>query len=135
MTVDINFVCLDEVEPNQQALRLMALAESMGLPVEVINQAGSYFFSKIEDAKDHLVLVHESSKCRIFRPDVYLFLELKLARFTASDFEDCVVFAQKNADEFKLHKKQLSGLCKKALKKMTPEAKQRALEMIRILKL
>jgi hypothetical protein len=56
VTVDIDMVNLNAKASNSNSLQLMEVAEQLGLPVETINQAGSYFLSKIDDVQEHLVL-------------------------------------------------------------------------------
>lgn len=100
-TVDIDMLPLKSAG-NQASLALMELAESLGLPVEAINSAGLFFLRKIKDWEERLVLHAESKKCRIYRPNFDLYLELKLARFSEADEADVVAY-------FKWHKsKKLS---------------------------
>lgn len=82
VTVDIDFVNLNGKGSNSESLKLMEIAETLGLPVEAVNQAGAYFLSKIDDAREHLVEIQKGPRCTIYRPDVYLFVRLKLGRFT-----------------------------------------------------
>lgn len=128
VTVDIDVVGLELKNSNQQSLRLMALAESMGLPIEAVNQAGAYFLSKIPDVREHLVLYHESKKCKIYRPNVYLFLKLKIARLSQSDLEDCLAMIKHNNHEFKRDQKKILSLLKMAkLKSSEAQARLTAL--------
>ncbi len=129
ITVDIDLVNLDIKNSNRQSLQLMEIAESLGLPVETINQAGSYFLSKIDDVRDHLILFQESKKCKIYRPDSYLFLKLKIARLSQSDFEDCSAFVDHDPDDFKNNKKAIALLLKGALKSASSEKKERLIEL------
>jgi len=69
---------------------LMDIAAELHLPVEAINQAASYFLFKIEGWENSLVLVHEGQSARILRPDVNLFLQLKINRLSESDLMDCL---------------------------------------------
>ena len=131
VTVDIDLVNLESKNSNAQSLQLMEIAQSMGLPVETINQAGAYFLSKIDGVRDHLVLFQSSSKCKIYRPDVYLFFKLKLARLSQSDLEDCLAIIKHNPEEFKAHKKAITSLFKSALKDVTPDMKERLIELQR----
>jgi hypothetical protein len=68
VTMDIDLVNLDFKNSNQQVLQLMETAESLGLPVETINQAGGYFLSKVKDVEEHLVL-WDKSKSHDFKND------------------------------------------------------------------
>ena len=92
-TVDIDLVGKTDRERKQQ-LKLMEVAEELGLPVETINQAGGYFLTKIKTYEKDLVLLAEGKKVKIFRPNLVLFLELKLGRFSDSDYEDCIQMIQ-----------------------------------------
>ena len=108
VTVDIDMVSLDSKSSNRNSLQLMEIAESLGMPVETINQAGAYFLSKIDDVRDHLILLEESKKCKIYHPDSYLFLKLKIARLSESDLEDCIAFIQHNGDDFEQNTAQFA---------------------------
>ena len=79
---------------------LMEIAEELKLPVESINQVGVFYLSKIDDDRDHLVLIQESKQCNIFRRDVYLFIKLKIERLSETDLDDCVHFLRKQKKEF-----------------------------------
>jgi hypothetical protein len=112
VTVDINFVNLKNKNSNADSLKLMGIAEQLGLPVESINQAGAYFLSKITDVQEHLVEIKKTKSCTIYRPDVYLFVKLKLGRFTQTDLEDCLVMIRHHEEEFQSAKKELLKLVK-----------------------
>jgi hypothetical protein len=112
VTVDIDFVNLKNKSSNSDSLKLMEIAEQLSLPIESINQAGAYFLSKINDVQDHLVVVKETKNCKVYRPDVYLFVRLKLGRFTQTDLEDCLVMIKHHEDEFQSAKKELLKLVK-----------------------
>lgn len=73
-----------------QTIVLLEIAEELGLPVESINQAGSFFLRRIEGWRDHVVPVRKGPRTTILRPDTTLFVLLKLARFTETDLRDCV---------------------------------------------
>ena len=90
-TVDIDFIGKTD-QQQMQNLELMNIAVELGLPVETINQAGAYYLTKIPDYDKHLVKLHKGKKATIFTPDLYLFLKLKLERFTESDFTDCLEY-------------------------------------------
>lgn len=72
----------------------MGIAESLGLPVESINHAGAYFLRKVPGFREHLVLLHKGPSVRIFRPEVELFIKLKLSRLSPSDLLDCIHFVK-----------------------------------------
>jgi hypothetical protein len=89
VTVDIDIAKVDRAAQDQ-TLELMEIAEEIGLPVEAINQAGSFFLHRIPHWKSKLILVSESKSARIYRPNGTLFLQLKISRLSASDFSDCL---------------------------------------------
>jgi hypothetical protein len=126
VTMDIDMVSINNKNSNAQSIKLMEIAESLGLPVEVINQAGEYFLSKVDGYQDHLILFAESKKCKIYRPDAFLFLKLKLARASETDLSDCMAFLKHNEEETKELKRELLKLIKTAIK-TAPANKQRKL--------
>ena len=89
VTVDIGIVGPPDAG-QEQTLVLMQISESLGLPVEAINQAGAIFLHKIEAWERNLVVVHRGKSAAIHRPDATLFILLKLPRFTESDLADCL---------------------------------------------
>jgi hypothetical protein len=87
-TVDIDLISLGEKE-NSQTLALMELADSLGLPIETVNQAAAFFLKNIPYEKTDLIPLHEGDTAKIFRPSVLLYWKLKLARLSESDLIDC----------------------------------------------
>jgi hypothetical protein len=73
-----------------EILSLMEISQSLGLPVEAINQAGAFFLHKIHDWENKLILVHKEKKASIYRPNLELYWRLKIARLSESDLEDCL---------------------------------------------
>lgn len=90
-TLDIDLIPVGEASQSE-IIGLMEIAENLGLPVETVNQAGSYFLRKISDYEDHLVLLHEGKTARIFRPDPTLYVLTKVGRLMESDLQDCLSF-------------------------------------------
>tara|TARA_B100001248_G_C27399434_1_gene468761 strand:+ start:2840 stop:3373 length:534 start_codon:yes stop_codon:yes gene_type:complete len=88
VTVDVDLVGLGKKERDQQ-LELFQIAESLDLPIEIINPAASFFLQSELKNKASLVLLRKTANCKIYRPDGTLYLLLKLRRFTESDFSDC----------------------------------------------
>lgn len=87
-TTDIDFAPVG-AQTNEQTIQVMEICEELGLPVETINSAGGFFLKKISKFKDHLVLLR-AEKARIYRPSAGLFVQLKLARLSESDLQDCL---------------------------------------------
>ncbi len=73
-----------------ETIELMDIAEKLKLPVTAINQAGSFFLKQIPDWESKLVLWAESKACRLYRPNGELYLQLKMARMSESDLQDCL---------------------------------------------
>jgi len=90
-TLDIDLIPVGEATQSD-ILDLMEIAEQMDLPIEAVNQTGAYFLKKIPDFTDHLVLLREGSRAKIFRPDPMLFIRSKVNRLSESDLEDCLAF-------------------------------------------
>ena len=67
-------------------------AEELGLTVETLNPAGLYFLEKITDYRDCLVVLKRGKQATVYRPNVSLYLRLKLKRFSESDCSDCLAF-------------------------------------------
>lgn len=90
VTTDIDLVSINSKDSTQATLQLMELAEKLGLAIETINQAASYFLEKIPNYKDSLVLLHSGKKGKIYRPNATLYLLLKIRRLSESDLQDCL---------------------------------------------
>ena len=133
VTMDIDMVPINSKNSNSQSIKLMEIAEGLGLPVEAINQAGEYFLSKVDGFQDHLILFAESKKCKIYRPDAYLFLKLKLARSSETDLSDCMAFLKHNQQEARTLKKELQKLIKTSLKTAPADKQSKLLEMEKLL--
>ena len=67
----------------------MELAESLGLPVDAINQAAAFFVEKCGYESSDLLVLKKGKHATIFRPSVNLFWRLKLGRLSESDALDC----------------------------------------------
>ncbi len=97
VTSDIDFVPVKAVG-NDQTLEVMKICEELGLPIETVNGAASFFLHKIQDFKSQLVLIEEG-KAKIYRPSVMLFLQLKFARLSESDLHDCLEMLKVKSSE------------------------------------
>ncbi len=71
-------------------IRLYEIAEELGLPIEAVNQAASFFIQKIPGWEKNLVAVCKGTKGVVFRPTVRLFVELKIRRLSETDLADCI---------------------------------------------
>ena len=87
-TVDIDLVGLGKKEAAQQ-LELMSLAESLGLPVESVNQAAAFFLKKIGYTKADLIVLEQGPSATIYRPSLSLYWRLKMRRLSETDLQDC----------------------------------------------
>lgn len=88
-TVDVDLVSLEK-NSNEKSFQLMQLAESLGLPVETINQAAAYFLEKTGYTRVDLILLKKGSRATIYRPTLTLFWKLKIGRLSESDLSDCL---------------------------------------------
>jgi hypothetical protein len=91
VTVDVDIISF-KIADNQSLLDLMRIAESLGLPVETINQAGGFFLNKIAGWQEKVILFHQGKKGRVYRPTLELFFQLKVARLSDSDLQDCIEY-------------------------------------------
>jgi len=87
-TEDIDITALDG--SNATRVALMDFADSLGLPVEVVNSTIDYFLRRIPDWREHLVVLHRGPNATVYRPDATLFLLLKIRRLSQADHDDCI---------------------------------------------
>lgn len=73
-----------------ETLELVKIAEKLKLPISAVNQAGGFFIRQIRGWEKRLILVAESKTCRLYRPNGTLYLQLKIARMSESDLQDCL---------------------------------------------
>lgn len=103
VTLDIDIAGLGEAS-QKHTVTLMEIARELGLPVEAINQAAAFFLERIPEWRSSLVEIHSGRKARFFRPDVNLYLKLKIARLSESDLSDCLHmlrFAQQHQESLR----------------------------------
>lgn len=129
VTVDIDLISLRNNHSNAQTIKLMEIADSLGLPVETVNQSGEFYLKKIPNFMDHLELFAESRKCKIYRPNAYLFFELKLARMTETDILDCIKFMKYKEAETLSHKAKILSLIKDISKSVNSEKRERLMSL------
>jgi hypothetical protein len=125
VTIDIDFISISRTNSNLQTIKLMELAETIGLPIETINQSGEFYLHKIPDFIENLVLLAESKRCKIYRPNAYLFFSLKLARMSETDINDCLLFMKYRKPEIKEHKKEILYFIKSRSKSLNLDKKKR----------
>ncbi|MBY0384464.1 hypothetical protein K2X05_04825 [bacterium] len=104
-TVDIDLARIGKID-NSQTPSLMTIADSLGLPVETINAAASFFLRQVQYDKNDIILLLKGRGAKIFRPSLSLYWELKLNRLSETDLIDCQHYyhfcvGQKDAINFK----------------------------------
>lgn len=130
VTVDIDLIGLDEKQLIQ-SLQLMEIAEQLGLPVETINQAGAFFLYKIKNFKNHLIVLSKGKNATIYRPDLELYISLKINRISQSDLSDCLEYLKytRNAQEL-FNKKAILDKIKAKSKNVDSSEKKQRLEVL-----
>lgn len=98
-TVDID-IAGPQKHTQSETIKLLEIAEDLGLPVETINESAAIFLYRIAGWEKHLVLLHEGEKSNFYRPDIYLFVLMKMKRLSESDLSDCLIFLNKKVDTF-----------------------------------
>lgn len=91
VTYDIDIV---EIQGRTQDINLMQIAEDLNLPIESINQAANFFIEKIPKYELKLILIEKNEHFKLYRPNLELYLELKMKRATKSDIEDCKLYIE-----------------------------------------
>ncbi len=120
-TIDIDFVSKSKKE---ETLKLMTIAEELGLSVETINQAGAFFLYQIPNFEKNLLLLHNGPAAQIYRPNLWLYIQLKIKRLSDSDVIDCVEYIKyskrndevDNSDKEKIEKMISSQISKESNK-------------------
>lgn len=123
VTTDIDLVSLKN-SSQSESLKLMEIAEKLGLPIESINQAAAFFVHKQLDLEKHLIELQRGKKAVIYRPDGVLFLRLKTARMTETDLDDCLRYLKIDAT---LDRKLAIKDLKKELGKETSDERRQRL--------
>ena len=115
VTVDIDIAPIKK--EMDQTLKLMEICEQLKLPIETINRAASFFLYKIDKFEENLEILHKGKSASIFIPNLILFINLKIDRFSESDYTDCleyIKYYKKNKKEIPI--KEILILVKKKLK-------------------
>jgi hypothetical protein len=96
------------------------------------NSAGAYFLKKIGSYENDMVLLLKGSMAEIYRPNFYLFFQLKIARLSEQDFLDILEmrkYCLAHSEDLKLI------LCQKILtqehKKSLPQPHKERLESLK----
>jgi hypothetical protein len=132
VTVDIDLA--GPIDSTQKdVLKLMEIAESIGLDVEAINQAGAFFLHKIPKWQDELVVIQKGSNVRFLRPNLCLFIKLKCGRMSETDLSDCLVMIKyEKSQSNKLATNSLKKFIEKLADKESNESKRnRILEVLK----
>ena len=89
-TEDIDLVSIDHESLSDVAAQdeMFKAAIRIGLSPESVNSAASFFVHRLPSWKNQLVILRSGIKGTIFRPNLTLFLALKLARATEIDLSD-----------------------------------------------
>lgn len=116
-TVDIDLATIS-LRGGEQQLELMEIAESLSLPIEAVNTAAEFFVRKIPWFKNNLVHMYSKGDFCVYRPNVNLFIQLKLPRLSESDLEDMLEFLKFAGEiEEPIHASFLEQLMSKELEK------------------
>jgi hypothetical protein len=129
VTTDIDLAGLGRADQGQ-TLELMKIAEELGLPIESINQAAAYFLMKLQPFEKHLIPLHQGESAEILRPDLFLFLMLKVGRLSASDLMDCQALLKKEGPLGPEDSKKLEERIRSELKKAGSPEKASRLETL-----
>ncbi|MFK8137981.1 MAG: hypothetical protein AB8E15_06455 [Bdellovibrionales bacterium] len=134
-TWDIDFFGLDNPSQNESH-KLMEIAESLGVPPECISSSAGFYLKKEKNFRAHLIEMNKNKDTTIFRPDLFLFTQLKLKRLTEVDLQDCIDLAifEKNKKTNFRKTKILSGLTAELSKTSHPERAKRIVQLMNFFK-
>ncbi|GJL53701.1 MAG: hypothetical protein NPIRA02_08330 [Nitrospirales bacterium] len=90
-TVDID-LATTSMRAGEWQLELMEIAELLSLPGETVNTAAEFFVRKIPGFENNLVRMYSKDDFFVYRPNVNLFIQLKLPRLSEADLEDSLEF-------------------------------------------
>lgn len=129
-TLDIDLAG-PETATQEDTIALMEIAESIGLPVEAINQAGAFFLRKISGWEKDLVLLYKGKKATFLRPNATLFTLLKVVRLSESDLDDCLAMIKyAHAANEKIDLKRVLGAIARERKTSPTQARMKRLETL-----
>jgi hypothetical protein len=83
------------------------IAQELGLDIEQINQAGGFFLSKIPNFRQDSIVYLKSKNLTIYLPNAYLYFQLKLARFSDTDTQDCIEYLKLAPNSHKIDSSRL----------------------------
>lgn len=131
VTVDIDLAG-PQTANQSDTIKLMTIAEKIGLSPEAINQAGAFFLHRIPNWQENLVPLLKTDKFSLSRPNSFLFLQLKMARLSESDLSDCMNMLKLEP----LTAKQTKNLKTKIIRvsknsKVTNEFRNRCVELLK----
>lgn len=125
-TFDVDLIGPQKNQMDEQ-LQILKLAEELKLSFENINQAASLFLLRIPGWEKMLIELVRGKNMVLFRPNVTLFLILKINRFSEIDYDDCLKFldfAKKN-NEVVDKNRILSAIKKRISEDIIGDAKKR----------
>lgn len=115
----------------EESLALMEIAQSLGLPIEAVNQAAAFFLHKIPNWEKDIILLHKGSKAHIYRPTATLYILLKLNRLTETDLDDCIKMIQyAKAHQEIIDRKRIQKIINGHLKKSIEPVKHQRLKKL-----
>lgn len=77
---------------------LIGIAESLGIPIEAINQAANIYLHR-QTFDGWLVPLVKGAKSTVYRPHFDLYLRMKLERLSVTDAHDIIAYAQRFPEE------------------------------------
>lgn len=117
----------------RDTLALMEIAESLGMPIESVNQSAAFFLHRIAGWQDKLLLIRHQGSCRILMPNTELFFQLKIQRSNEADIVDLKAVWRLEKSKAQI-KHLVLEICENALLKKEVPAHQRILKLIEHLK-
>ena len=129
-TLDVDIASFD-ISTNEDALKLMHIAEDLNLPIETINQTGVFFLNNIENWQSQCQLFKKGKVGKIYIPNIGLYIELKSSRMSESDLMDCLAYLQwirKKKIKFEID--PILSILRKGVLVANPEQKIRIQQLI-----
>ena len=131
VTLDIDLVNIHQESSGQNVLKLMEIAQELGLPIEAINQAAAFFVYRIPGWQKNLIKVFDGKRAQFYRTNSTLFVRLKISRMSETDLSDCIEMLRfaKKSKEF-VDRKSLISIIGEELEKNHNSAKMLRLETL-----